>query len=88
MGRWSPLGRTPFFLGGRRFREERLLSYIHREHERGRHLNEILDDPYVKRCGSPEFVWETLRDTPLIELLDEDVREAIQRESADASNQA
>ena len=49
---------------------------------------EILDDPYVTRCGSREFVWETLRDTQLITLLDKDVREAIQRESADASNQA
>jgi hypothetical protein len=84
MARWGPY----FFSSRRRFREERLLSYIRREHQRGRHLTEILDDPYVTRCGSREFVWETLRDTPLIQLLDEDVRQAIQRESADASNQA
>jgi hypothetical protein len=84
MARWGPY----FFSARRRYREERLLSYIHREHQRGRHLTEILEDPYVKRCGSREFVWETIRDTPLIEMLDEDVREAIQRESADASNQA
>jgi hypothetical protein len=70
-----------------RFREERLLSYIRREHKRGRHLGEILDDPYVHECGSREFVWRTLRDTSLIELLDDDVREAIQRESAEISNQ-
>jgi hypothetical protein len=84
MARWGPY----FFSARRRYREERLLSYIHREHQRGRHLTEILDDPYVQRCGSREFVWETLRDTPLIALLGDDVREAIQRESADASNQA
>jgi hypothetical protein len=84
MARWGPY----FFSRRRRFREERLLSYIHREHRRGRHLAEILEDPYVKRCGSSEFVWETLRDTQLIALLDEDVRAAIQRESADVSNQA
>jgi hypothetical protein len=84
MARWGPY----FFSARRRYREERLLSYIHREHQRGRHLTEILDDPYVQRCGSREFVWETLRDTSLIELLDADVREAIQRESAEASNQA
>jgi hypothetical protein len=84
MARWGPY----FFSTRRRFREERLLSYIRREHRRGRHLTEILDDPYVTRCGSREFVWETLRDTQLIALLDEDVREAIQRESAEASNQA
>ncbi|MFL5916160.1 MAG: hypothetical protein ACJ752_11085 [Gaiellaceae bacterium] len=84
MARWGPY----FFSARRRYREERLLSYIHREHQRGRHLTEILDDPYVQRCGSRGFVWETLRDTSLIELLDEDVRQAIQRESAEASNQA
>jgi hypothetical protein len=84
MARWGPY----FFSARRRYREERLLSYIHREHQRGRHLAAILDDAYVKRCGSREFVWETLRDTPLIELLDRDVRAAIQRESADVSNQA
>jgi hypothetical protein len=84
MARWGPF----FFSRRRQFREERLLAYIHREHQRGRHLGEILEDPYVKRCGSGQFVWETIRDTPLIAMLDEDVREAIQRGSVDASNQA
>ncbi|HKC78364.1 MAG TPA: hypothetical protein VKB70_08275 [Gaiellaceae bacterium] len=84
MARWGPY----FFSARRQFREERLLAYIHREHEKGRHLTEILEDPYVERCGSREFVWETLRDTPLIELLGADVREAIQRGSLDAPNQA
>jgi len=83
MARWGPY----FFSARRKYREERLLSYIHRQHEKGRHLTDILDDDYVRRCGSREFVWETLRDTPLIELLDGDVRSAIQRESADVSNQ-
>jgi hypothetical protein len=84
MTKWGPY----FFSRRRQFREERLLSYIHREHQRGRHLTEILEDSYVERCGSREFVWATLRDTRLIGLLDEDVRAAIQRESADSSNQA
>jgi hypothetical protein len=83
VAKWGPY----FFGRRRRYREERLLSYIRREHRRGRHLAEILEDPYVSRCGSREFVWETLRDTSLIELLDKDVRDAIQRESADVSNQ-
>jgi hypothetical protein len=75
----SPLARTPYFFSARRpFREERLVSYIRREHRRGRHLGEILDDPYVRRCGSREFLWATLRDTSLIELLDADVREAFE----------
>jgi hypothetical protein len=42
----------------------------------------------VRRCGSREFVWATLRNTSLIELLEADVREAIQRESAALSNPA
>jgi hypothetical protein len=75
MASWGPY----FFNRRRRFREERLLAYIHREHQRGRHLSEILEDSYVKRCGSHEFVWQTLRDTPLIELLEGDVREAFER---------
>ena len=85
----GPLGRTPYFFSARRpFREERLLSYIRREHRRGRHLGEILEDTYVQRCGSRALVWATLRDTPLLELLEHDVREAVQRESAALSNQA
>ncbi|HJQ75307.1 MAG TPA: hypothetical protein VJ814_10485 [Gaiellaceae bacterium] len=89
MANWGPLGGTPHFFSARRpFRAERLLSYIRREHRRGRHLAEILDDAYVRRCGSHELVWATLRDTPLIALLEADVSEAIQRESAALSNHA
>jgi hypothetical protein len=85
----SNLSTTPYFSFGRRpFRQQRLLSYIRREHRRGRHLSEILDDAYVRRCGSRAFVWATLRDTRLLALLDEDCREAIQRESDALSNQA
>ena len=70
---------TPYFFAARRpFKEAELLSYVRREHRKGRHLGEIIDDPYVHSLGSRNFVWATLRDTPLIELLDEDVREAIE----------
>jgi hypothetical protein len=76
----SPLRRTPyFFLARRPFREERLLSYIRRQHRLGRHLAEIIDDPYIARLGSHELVWQTLRDTPLIELLETDIREEFDR---------
>ena len=87
MASWGPLGRTPYFFSARRsFREERLRSYIHREHRRGRHLGEILDDAYVRRCGSREVVWATLRNTSLIELLEADVRESFARATAALSN--
>jgi hypothetical protein len=83
----DPLERTPYSFAGRRpFREERLVSYIRREHRRGRHLGEILDDAYVGRCGSGEFVWATLRHTSLIELLEADVREAFERATEALSN--
>jgi hypothetical protein len=78
MATWGALGRTPYFFSARRsFREERLVAYIRREHRRGRHLEEILDDAYVRRCGSPALVWSTLRHTSLIQLLDTDIREAL-----------
>jgi hypothetical protein len=84
----GPLARTPYFFSARRpFREERLVSYIRREHRRGRHLGEILGDAYVCRCGTEEFVWATLRHTSLIALLEQDVCDAIQRDSAALSNQ-
>lgn len=80
MATWGPLGNTPyFFLARPAFREERLLSHIHRQHRRGRHLEQILDDPYVRRFGSRGFVWATLLHTPLIGLLERDIREAIER---------
>jgi hypothetical protein len=83
MAGWGPLGRTPYFFSARRsFREERLLSYIRRQHRSGRHLGEILEDAYVRRCGSREFVWATVRDTSLIDLLEADVREAFARATA------
>ena len=82
----GPLARTPYFFSGRKpFREERLRSYIRREHRRGRHLGEILDDPYVRRCGSREFVWATVRNTSLIDLLEADVRESFARANATLS---
>ena len=89
MANAGPQGRSPYFFPGRRpFREERLLSYIRRQHRRGRHLGDILGDAYVRRCGSREFVWSTLRNTSLIELLEADVREAFERATEALSNHA
>jgi hypothetical protein len=45
----SSVLRNPFsFLFARSSQEERVTAYIIREHERGRTLQEILDDPYVR----------------------------------------
>jgi hypothetical protein len=74
----DPLARTPFFsFGGRPYREERLAAYIRREHQRGRHVSDILDDPYVERCGGASVVHAVLRRRDLIEGLERDVAAAI-----------
>ena len=43
------------FLGTRSSQEDRVAVYVVREHDRGRSLNDILDDPYVRnRCSEAE----------------------------------
>jgi len=43
------------FLGTSSTQQERVAAYVIREHERGRSLDDILDDPYVRnRCSPPE----------------------------------
>jgi hypothetical protein len=51
----SSVLRNPFsFLFARSSAEERVAAYVIREHERGRTLQEILDDPYVRNRLSPQ----------------------------------
>ena len=46
--------RNPFsFLFARSSAEDRIAAYVIREHERGRKLDEILQDPYVRNRLSP-----------------------------------
>jgi hypothetical protein len=71
-------GGNPYmFLGPRPFREERLRSYIVREHRAGRTVSEILADPYVSRCGSERFCWKVLEDPRTIAALERNVRDAL-----------
>jgi hypothetical protein len=66
MGRLADLLRSPFsFLGTRSSQEERVAAYVVREHERGRTLAEILDDPYVRNRLTPPQT-ERLLDRPEI----------------------
>jgi hypothetical protein len=56
--------RSPFsFLFQRSQTEERLAQYVIREHHRGRPLNEILEDNYVKNRLTKEQI-ERLLDRP------------------------
>jgi hypothetical protein len=66
--------RNPFsFLLTRSSNEERVAAYIIREHERGRPLAEILEDPYVRNRTTPQER-ERLLDRPeLIRAIGDDV---------------
>jgi hypothetical protein len=66
------LWRNPFsFLFTRSSQEERLAAYVLREHERGRSLDDILDDPYVTNRAQPEQVRRLLDRPEVIHALGE-----------------
>ena len=48
-----PAGRAPF-LFHRSSQEERLAAYVIREHDRGRSLEEILQDRYLQNRTTPQ----------------------------------
>jgi hypothetical protein len=57
MGRLTDWFRSPFsFLFTRSSQEDRLAAYVIREHGRGRALDDILDDPYVKNRAQPNEI--------------------------------
>jgi hypothetical protein len=65
--------RNPFsFFSSRSSQEERVAAYVIREHDRGRALSEILDDPYVRNRLTPQQR-ERLLDRPeLIQAIGDD----------------
>jgi hypothetical protein len=82
MARLAALFRNPFsFLFSRSSQEDRVAAYIVREHERGRALAEILDDPYVRNRSTPAQR-ERLLDRPeLVRALGDDVIAAARADS-------
>jgi hypothetical protein len=55
MNRMSSLLRNPFsFLFARSSSEDRVAAYLIREHDRGRSVDEILEDAYVRNRCTPE----------------------------------
>jgi hypothetical protein len=65
------------FLFTRSSNEERVAAYVVREHERGRALAEILDDPYVKNRTTP-MERDRLLDRPeVIRALGRDVVQSV-----------
>jgi hypothetical protein len=64
------------FLGASSSQSDRIAAYVIREHDRGRTVADILDDPYVRNRCSPQEV-ERLLDRPdLIEAIGDDMAEA------------
>ena len=62
--------RNPFsFLFTRSSKDERIAAYIIREHGRGRRLNEILEDPYVRNRASEREIARLLERPEVIEAL-------------------
>ena len=76
----SGLLRSPFaFLFARSSGEERVASYVIREHERGRPLLEILEDPYVRNRLSPEQTKRLLDRPEVVHALGQDTVESTRR---------
>jgi hypothetical protein len=64
------------FLFSRGSAEEHVARYVIREHDRGRTLNEILDDKYVQNRLTPEQQRRLLDRPEIIESFSGDVLEA------------
>jgi hypothetical protein len=74
MARLGALLRNPFsFLFSGSSHEDRVAAYLIREHERGRSLAEILDDPYVRNRITPQEQARLLDRPELIRALGDDV---------------
>jgi hypothetical protein len=66
--------RNPFsFLFARSTTEDRVAAYVIREHERGRSLDEILEDPYVRNRCSPTESARLLERPDVIKAVGDDV---------------
>ena len=77
----SGLLRSPFaFLFARSSNEDRVASYVIREHERGRTLLEILEDPYVRNRLTPDQTKRLLDRPEVVHALGQDTVESTRRE--------
>ena len=74
MARLADLLRNPFtFLFTRSQNEDRIAQYVIREHHRGRPLNEILEDNYIKNRCTPGQIARLLDSPEVIRALGQDV---------------
>jgi hypothetical protein len=86
VGRFSQLFRNPFaFLFERSSQEDRLAAYVIREHNRGRRLEEILQDRYIVNRTSPSQLQRLLDNPDLIRALGNDTIEAVRMTMSSSS---
>lgn len=77
MARLPDILRSPFsFLFQRRHTEELVAEYVVREHHRGRSLEEILEDAYVKNRCTPEQVRRVLDHPEVVHAIGDDIAAA------------
>jgi hypothetical protein len=66
--------RNPFsFLFAGRRSEKQVAAYVVREHKRGRSLDDILDDPYVRNRCSDQEIARVLEEPEVIHALGDDI---------------
>jgi hypothetical protein len=72
VARFRSFLRSPFsFLFAGSGKEERIAAYVIREHERGRRLTEILEDPYIRNRCTPQEIARLLDRPEVIRALGE-----------------
>jgi hypothetical protein len=64
------------FLGARSTQEDRVAAYVIREHDRGRALADIIDDPYVRNRCSDRGVARVLERPDVLKAIGDDIAEA------------
>jgi len=68
--RFSSFLRNPFsFLFAGSSKDQRIAAYLIREHDRGRRLDEIVEDPYVRNRVTPAELARLLARPEVIEAL-------------------
>ena len=78
MGKLSQLFRNPLsFLFERSSQEDRLAAYVIREHDRGRRLEDILNDRYILNRTTPSQLQRLLENPEVVRALGQDTIESV-----------
>jgi hypothetical protein len=78
VGKLSQFFRNPLsFLFERSSQEDRLAAYVIREHDRGRTLEEILNDRYILNRTTPSQLQRLLENPEVVRALGQDTIESV-----------